>query len=207
MTFEYPTLHFLHLQINSSVSSWLQRHNAPCSPQVCYTPTGLQLQQTHKPIHGWRARTLIPFGYHLSFPPPPSACPPPPVTRMEMKRFLCFSQRGAGKRGWPLIGQFRSGESPVHRLGCGLWRGQVSCHSQPTSRGDSEDAAFDRPGSWLRSQKELLEKSCILLLPAAKLAIDGNNNNYFHLCNYPTASHYNFRSKNRSGSVFCGKKK
>lgn len=127
--------------------------------------------------------------------------------RMKRKHFLCFSQHGAGECGCPLIGQFRSGESLVHRLGCRLWRGQVSCHSQPTSQADSEDATFDRPGSWLRSQKELLEKSCILHLPTAKLAIDGNNNNYFHLGNYPTASHYNFQSKNWSGSVFCGKNK
>lgn len=96
MTFEYPTLHFLHLQINSSVSSWLQRQNTPRSLQVCYTPTGLQLQQTHKPIHSWKARTLIAFGYHPSFPSPLSACPPPLVPRMKMKHFLCFSQC------WPL---------------------------------------------------------------------------------------------------------
>ena len=164
MTFEYPMLHFLHLQINSSVSSWLQRQNAPCSLQVCYTLTGLQLQQTHKPIPGWRARTLVPFGYCFSFPPPPSACPPPPVPRMEMKHFLCFTQRSAGICGWPFIRQFRSGESPVHRLSCRLCRGQVSRDSQPTSQGDSEEAAFNRPGSCLMSQKELLEKSCVSLL-------------------------------------------
>lgn len=138
-----------------------ERSLQPFSPLYSYR---LQLQQTHKPIHGWRARTLIPFGYHLSFPPPSSACPPPPVPRMEIKRFLCFSQHGTRKCGWPFIRQFRSGESPVHRLCCRLCRGQVSCNSQRTSQGDSEGAAFIRPGSCLRSQKELLEKSCISLL-------------------------------------------
>lgn len=164
MTFEYPMLHFLRLQINSSVSSWLRRQNAPCSLQDCCTPTRIQLQQILKPAHGWRAGTLVPFDYHLSFPPPPSAFPPPPVPRMKMKRFLCFSQRGTGKCGRPFIRQFRSGKSPVHRLCCRLWTGQVSCDSQPTSQGDSEEEAFNRPGSCLRSQKELLEKSCISLL-------------------------------------------
>lgn len=65
---------FLHLKINSSVSTWLQRQNFPCSLQIFYTLTDLQLQ--HKPIHGWRERTLIPFGYRCSSPPPPPVCPP-----------------------------------------------------------------------------------------------------------------------------------
>lgn len=74
MTFEYPILCFLHLKINSSVSTWLQRPNAPYSLQIFYSPTYLQLQ--HKPIHGWRAKNLVPFGYQLSSPPPPPVCPP-----------------------------------------------------------------------------------------------------------------------------------
>lgn len=148
-------LHFLHLQINSSVSSWLQRQNAPSSLQVCYTSSRLQLQQILKPIHGWRAGTLSPLATTSPFLLLCQLCPSPPVLRMKMKHFLCFSQRGAAEN----VANPSSDNSGQERAPC-----QASCNSQPTSQGDSEDAAFNRPGSCLRSQEELLGKCCISLL-------------------------------------------
>lgn len=118
MTFDYPILHFIYLQINSSVSSRLQRQNASSSLQVCYTPTKVQLQETYKFMESQDLHPLwlLPL-LSSSF----IRLPPPPVLRMEMKNFLCFCQHSTYEHVWPFITKFRSGESPMHRLCCQLW--------------------------------------------------------------------------------------
>lgn len=161
MTFEYPMLCFHRLKINSSVSTWLQRQDAPCSLQIFYTPTNLQFQ--HKPFHGWRAEALVPFGHWHSSPPP--VCPPLCWCWEWRWSISCaFLSTAAVNVAAPSANN--SGQERALCTSCArgeAW-GLSALQPQPASQGDSEEAAFNRPESCLRSLKELLEKSCSALL-------------------------------------------
>lgn len=157
----------LHLKINSSVSTWLQRQNAPYSLHIFYTLT--DTTQTNSWMEG---QDPYPVDYWLSSPPPPPVCPLL-LLRMEMKHFLCFSQHSSINVAAPSANN--SGQERALYTSCA----EVSTlHPQPASQGDSEEAAFDGPERCLRSSRKRAAVHFLPLLPlqniAAKVEINGH---------------------------------